>query len=316
MKIFEIITEAPRRNDELIQKVKDLWDSGMTSTGQIAAELGITSAVVSQILFKYYSDRSGKEEHKKYSPELIQQVKDLWDSGVNSYADIENKLGIPKQQIANILWKYYPSRSNKKEKYSPELIQQVKDLWDSGITSASQIASKLKINRPKVAEILKLYYSDRSNKQEHFSPELIQQVKDLWDSGITYQSEIASKLGITKNQARSILDRYYTNRPNKQEHGEVPRALMPSIVNMYKNGQSPSTILKLLNINASESGVRHVLKQLPNWEEIRAEHLANKPTRKQNVATTDIDRPGTIGNKRSKGPSSRHTAGVDWPKYG
>lgn len=265
MKIFEIITEAPRRNDELIQKVKDLWDSGMTSTGQIAAELGITSAVVSQILFKYYSDRSGKEEHKKYSPELIQQVKDL---------------------------------------------------WDSGITSASQIASKLKINRPKVAEILKLYYSDRSNKQEHFSPELIQQVKDLWDSGITYQSEIASKLGITKNQARSILDRYYTNRPNKQEHGEVPRALMPSIVNMYKNGQSPSTILKLLNINASESGVRHVLKQLPNWEEIRAEHLANKPTRKQNVATTDIDRPGTIGNKRSKGPGSRHTAGVDWPKYG
>ena len=61
MKIFEIITEAPRLKPELIQKVKDLWDSGMTSAGQIAAELGITSAVVSQILFKYYSDNQRRD---------------------------------------------------------------------------------------------------------------------------------------------------------------------------------------------------------------------------------------------------------------
>ena len=319
MKIFEIITEAPRRNEELIQKVKDLWDSGITSQKEIALKLRITPAQVMSILAKYYRDRPNKQKHEKFSPELIQQVKDLWDSGVTSHKEIARELGLSDRQASTILINYYPDRINKtkKDKISTELIQQVKDLWDSGVTSHKEIAAKLNLSNVQVSNILHDYYSDRKNKQEtNLTPELIQQVKDLWDNGITVGKEIEKELGLTKNQVANILKKYYPDRVGKRMLGTVPNELIPSASQMYKNGQSPATIVQMLGLNVDRTTIVDVLKKQPNWNEIRAEHLVNRQARKQKVATTDIHKPGTIGNKRSKGPSSRHTAGVDWPKYG
>ena len=244
---------------------------------------------------------------------------------MRSYDELAAELGINFAKVNYILNKYYPNRIDKQEKevLTSELIQRVKELWNTGKHSAKEIAAELGTNDIKVQNILSKLYKDRPGKieSEKWSPELIQQVKDLWDSGITSPKQIAAELGISNQKVQNILLKHYKDRTGKLEQGEVPRELMPSIVSMYKNGQSLSTIIKLLGINASRSGVDHALRQLPNWEEIRAEYLTNRPTRKQNVATTDIYRQGRVGdskggNQFSKSPGSRHTAGWNWPKYG
>jgi hypothetical protein len=204
-----------------------------------------------------------------------------------------------------------------------ELIQKIIDLWQNGLRSYDEIAKKLNIPSRHVARYLHKYFFNRDDKkeQEIVDPVLIQKIKDLWNGGMSSATLIAHELNMDLDRVKNILHRHYSDRPNKRKQGSIPQEIMSKLIQMYKNGQSNPTIIKTLNLDVTPTGINIALKKLPNWEEIRAEHLANKPTRKQQVATTDIYKPGTPGdgkggNRFHKGPGSRHTTGVNRPKYG
>ena len=171
-----------------------------------------------------------------------------------------------------------------------------------------------------------MYYADRPNKREMIS----RQASESDKHGIVVDfmngmdpGDIASKYNVTQAFVRrtvvvTIGQDEYDNEVNAKREistapipGKITADMIPIMVNLYRNGNTLDSIADKLPRTVSASSILKKLKSLPDWLDIRMDYEKNRKRRlPAKQATTRIYRPGTIGNLRSKGPSSRHTSGM------
>lgn len=296
---------------ELIQKVKDLWDQGLTYP-KIASKLGISEDKVSYIITEYYKDK--KTRHELSTPEEIQQVKDLWNQDI-AIKDIALQLGIKPHRVSDIVAKYYKERELRNTFHSSELIQQVKDLYDQGLPGP-ETASKLGITLAQVDYILERHYSERTPRVMDYTPELIQSVKDLWDQGLPMK-KIALEVGKKLSQVDTILNRYYKDRERRAALFLPTPEEKDRAIKMFTNGVTNKGIGQIFGVVPTT--IARYMERLPNFEELLGKRLAaidaHKEAAKLAQANTKIYRPGEIGNLRSRGPGTNTVRATKNKKY-
>jgi len=199
--------------------------------------------------------------------------------------------------------------------FSSDIIAKVKSIWDEN-KEYLEICNILNLKKHQVDRILKTYYPDRKKRVVVHSPKDIAYLKQLHDDGTSYK-EISELTGYTKDIVYSILARYYPEREKRGIYSPPKGIQMNDAIRMgnrYSTGQGIRTIAKDYNVNPTV--IYYWLKKLPNFNDLRNNYLANRDSYKKEQSTTKIHRAGTMDNKKSKGPQTKHTQGVNWPKYG
>ena len=102
------------------------------------------------------------EGYPAYPPEIIEQVKKLFDKGF-SRKDIANELGIAENQVGNILNNHYKERELKRLDFTPAQIALVKQLFDQGL-SFDNISAKSNLSIQRIEDLLKHHYKDRQKR--------------------------------------------------------------------------------------------------------------------------------------------------------
>lgn len=200
----------------------------------------------------------------------------------------------------------------------PDLVLKIMSMWDEGLRQTA-IADALDITPKRVDTILNNHYKDRPNKKLELAKlmgdaEREQMVLDFID-GKTVDA-IADRNGVAASfVAYTIVskighDEYELIK--KQRHGMVgiKKGKTPeeieAMANEYAKGKSYPQIAKAFGVNAGT--VQYHVTRNPRFADILKQHEENKPKKVvHSPTTTDIHRPGTVGNRRSKGPNSRHT---------
>lgn len=207
-----------------------------------------------------------------------------------------------------------------------EKLARVKQLWDEG-WKHKDIAELLGMVPNTVSHWLKDYYPDRPRQQTFLALALTDADKadivSKWQNGQSVV-DISNEYGVKHmTVARIIINavgkEQYDNRI-KANQGKAGYNKMTTpdqieqMASMYRSGMSSPAIGNKFNVTAST--VLHHLKKRSDWSELEAEYKNNHVRKSSGPALTDKTRSGEIGNLRSKGPRSRHTSGVSWPKYG
>lgn len=311
---------------DLIDSVKANRDNGKTAK-ESADELGLSVQQVIGILKRYYADR---DKLTPLDQDTIDLVKLSWDEG-KTKKEIAADLGLNKVTVGNILHKYYRERPNKTGPAEEKTIELVKAAWDQGRTP-TEIAKILNLKDRAVDNILLKYYPNRDNKIVQWSLALsdndrAQIVSDFLNGKpvLALAKEYGiSTAGTERTIKQQIGDENYRreiekrkNTPGVRARDKLSSTQLNKIRDMYANGVTLADIVTYFDGVVSQATIeRNMLKQ-PDYAELRAKRDERK--RKIDtgtVTTTKIHRAGTIDNQRSKGPGSRHTSGVDWPKYG
>lgn len=107
----------------------------------------------------------------------------------------------------------------KRINYETEM--QILGIYYSGITIMNQICEKSKCSEDSVRRVLKKHglSVSRSYKRARITPEIINRVRELYDSGMHFR-DIAVNLSIGSTTARNIVNEYkdkYKNTPEKAE---------------------------------------------------------------------------------------------------
>lgn len=262
-------------------------------------------------------------EAKKLSQDVIDAVKAKWDEGKTAI-QIADELGFDRTKVSNILKKYYSDRPNK-SRYDQETIELVKLDWDSG-KLPMEIATNLNLDITTVRHILNKYYPDRSGKRIEFAKALNDEDKAnmvlAFMSGKT-ATEIANEYGLEHTTIKGILKNRLGHKydvemarrrslPGEDISGKITPEMLDKAIHMYRQGKSTVLISDELGNVVGPSSIYDRLKSLPNWPEIRADYERFGRIKRPKQVTTKVTRAGEIGNLRSKGPSSRHTHGVEW----
>jgi hypothetical protein len=92
------------------------------------------------------------ERHKKHPPELIANVCQYWDQGLD-YKTIAKNIGITPQAVNKIILKHYNDRNLRRKPAEGTEIQQITDLYSQGIRIA-EIARKLNMPWNRVKSII------------------------------------------------------------------------------------------------------------------------------------------------------------------
>lgn len=131
MRLYELILETGAHHEsELIQKVKDLFDKGLTYP-LIADQLGLSINQVRGIIGIHHEDRERRLED--WSPEEIELLKKLYDQGLE-FKDIGMKLGRSKKSINWAIIEFYPDRKQRHRR--PTLDEKIRmgELYATGMT--------------------------------------------------------------------------------------------------------------------------------------------------------------------------------------
>ena len=258
------------------------------------------------------------------SKEFIQQVRAAWDLGFRP-REIAELLGIENSKnITNVLTKHYPTRQGKQFSVFPEeLIQKVKDAWDSGIHSNKNISKVVGCTPQQANIILRTRYANRSGKMKiTATDDMISQMKAMYDANWSYQ-EIGKKLGLTPKQTNMFITRYYKER-KKRNLGEpkgrvVTEDDIKEMIKLYRRGYStpwigkkywlsPTNVLKWFQRRLSHAGY---LKLLADNKAARTgKERAGRVTR-------GITKPGSFSNSTTglpnlhgQAPGGKHQAGT------
>lgn len=267
------------------------------------------------------------ETSKKYDQQTIDLIKSKRDSGKSS-STIADELGLSVSQVRHIIKRHYTDRVRLQQPIDDDTIELVKMLWDEG-KGPTAISKDLGIPLKKVNRILELKYPERQHKTlmagNALTDEDKKQITDLFLNGAS-ATDIADQFGIDISTVPKLLykligvDKY--NEIKKQRYGQQGLTVgttpeqVQQMADLYSKGYSSSSIPKMLGLNVQNSTVDYHLRRLPNWIEIRTDHLINKQSKPSVAVTTTKTRGGIGDNLRSKGPQSIHTSGVNWPKYG
>jgi IS30 family transposase len=216
-------------------------------------------------------------------------------------------------------------------KLDQDTIDLVKMLWDEGKKTGA-IADDLGLSFNSVNGILRQYYPSRPGKLLKLGSALTDDDKNTIVSRFINQdtpTEIAKDYGIYSTTVSDILQRKLSvdkyndiMEPRKKLAGtRVSYKVTPEILNkikeLYVAGKSFRDISAHLDNLISSNNVYMAMARQPDYAELRAKR--DERTRKVKhspVATTNKTPAGIGDNQRSKGPRSRHTSGVNWPKYG
>jgi len=212
-----------------------------------------------------------------------------------------------------------------------DTIDLVKMAWDEGKTPVA-IATDLGLSPGSVRHILHRYYKSRQGKLVKLSSALTDDDKTTIVSRFLNQAtldDIGNDYGVADTTITGILksklgvDRYNDIISSRKRSigTEISNKITPEmrdkIRELYITGMSAHDIANAIDNIIAARNVYAAMKREPDYAELRAARDARKQKVKTgNASTTKIYRPGTIGNLRSKGPQSRHTSGVNWPKYG
>ena len=86
---------------------------------------------------------------------------------------------------------------------------------------------------------------------------------------------------------------------------------------LYAAGKQLNHIADYFDNIIGITSIGPAMRRQPDYAELRAKRDENtRKVKHSPVATTNKTPAGIGDNQRSKGPRSRHTSGVNWPKYG
>lgn len=212
-----------------------------------------------------------------------------------------------------------------------DIIDLVKIYFDEGKKPA-EIANALNLTPRQVRKILDKYYSDRKNKilklaqalNNDDKQEIVLKFKngeDLISLSRSYGISPKAVMTVVKNILGQEEYNYELKRRQSTSGKYIKNKITPEMADiirkLYVQGKTLQDISNYFNNVINYQAVSQAMKRQPDYEELRAKR--DEITRKVKhspVATTGFTRPGEIGVGRIKGPSSRHTSGVNWPKYG
>lgn len=181
-------------------------------------------------------------EERSIDPDLIRAVKVSWDEN-QSPIQISKKLDLSYTRVMKILSKYYFNRAGKFE-YKKLPSETIKDIFDAKKENMAneEIADALGLTTRQVWYVLSFYPNNPVIHGNHrWEEEEKKAVKTLLDNGLSIE-EIGTELGMKKTQVTSILLRYYPHRSNKRKFNKVSPELRQQVLDLRKQGISPSEI--------------------------------------------------------------------------
>jgi endonuclease YncB( thermonuclease family) len=215
--------------------------------------------------------------------------------------------------------------------FSPDIIADVRKAYDLGYTM-KEIGQLTDLTVPKVGYILDRYHKDRNKRIENIAqaatPEDKVEMARLWQDGENVRN-IAKKFAVDTTTVERWLDEILGQGTVKKDvalkrsqpgteriAGKVTPEMVQKMRELFKTGMIARDISASLGNVVVPRTVSLTLAKQPDYVELRAQWETNyrRKVRPKLSATTGIYRPGTIGNLRHKGPSSRHMSGVFSPK--
>lgn len=215
-------------------------------------------------------------------------------------------------------------------KLDQDIIDLVKISWDEG-KKPKAIAADLGLSSTQVGNILKKYYPSRPGRMLALASGLTDQDKNsivsrflnndtIQNMSKEYSVSTDTVTGILKNK---LGDRYYTeinkrkNTPGNQLSNKITPEMLSKMGELYAAGKQIVDIAHYFDNVVTAQSIPVAIRRLPDYEELRAKREENtRKVKHSPVVTTRKTPAGIDGNQRSKGPQSRHTSGVNWPKYG
>ena len=210
--------------------------------------------------------------------------------------------------------------------FSSDIIADVRQAFDLGYP-LKEIGQLTDLTVPKVSYILDKYHKDRNKRIDNIAqaatPEDKVEIARLWQAGENIRN-IASKFAVDRTTVERWIDEKLgpgtVDRDNQQRRtlpssdrlaGKVTPEMIQKMRELYKQGFSLAEISDQLGKVIVGRTVLATLVKQPDYAQLRAEWENNKKgkVKPKLSATTGIYRPGTIGNRRSKGPYTKHTAG-------
>jgi hypothetical protein len=273
-------------------------------------------------LFENHSFFPLQERRNFITQDEINAVKAKWDEGKKP-SEISSDLGINCRRVNLILNQFYQDRPGKKSATDADTIELVKLDWDAG-KKPMEIADNLGLDVSVVATILKTYYPNRPGKVVSYTGALTDDDKAEIVAAFRNgdgPSKIADRYGLSELAIHDIIVSRIGEEEYKQEMAarrsmpgvHVPSKVTPEmlekIIDLYRQGNGPTQIADKLNNVVTRTTVDKHLKDLPNWEEIRAEHDKFAKRKGRGPTTKKKTRAGEIGNLQSKGRGSKHFDG-------
>jgi len=261
----------------------------------------------------------------------IDQLRSLVDQGFTSN-DIADKFNKPVEKIRSDIKRHYPDREKKFTFVTPDTIETLKNLWDEG-WRREEIAELMGLKLRRIDHLLSAYYPNRPNKQFQKpqttlgTPDVKREVADLWRSGMNLR-DIGKKYEIDHGTAQQWIDEILGQGTVKKDvelkrsqpgtdhlAGKVTPEMLKTMRYLYQQGTSLTDISdKLGNVVVPRTVLATMVKQ-PDYAQLRADWEKNRQRVAPKLpANRKIYRAGTIDNRRSKGPSSKHMYGVFTPK--
>ncbi len=332
MRASEFIVEvASTVTPDRIEDLKKLYDSGV-SNEEIAKLLDIHSATVKKWLNTFYKDRVKRQTTSNIDVD-IDKLKQLVDQG-KTYREIASIMGYDPDVMLKLIKNRYKDRTRKftPVKMTPERLKDIKDAYDLGY-KIREIGELFDTSPAQIGNILTKYYPDRAQRVVHTAKaatsEDIEKAIALWKNGEGIKN-IGDAVGVDATTVtRWLIDKFGSDEVEKEQTRRrstggslhISRKVTPEmrdkIRELYVTGMKLDDIAIAIGSVIAPRNVESAMTREPDYAELRAKRDERKQQiKKANVATTKIYRPGTIGNLRSKGPQSRHTQGVNWPKYG
>lgn len=332
MRAWEFITEGAKSlTQDQIADLKKLFDDG-TPNSDIAKLLDITPTELKKALTLYYPDRVKKRVPR--SDVDVEQLKQLVDQG-KTHKEIADIMGLPSNVVMSLVKSRYKDRARKftPVKMTPERLQDIKDAYDLGY-SLKEMGQLFNTSGAQIGNILTKYYPERKPRLVHVAKAATQEDKaaafELWNNGIGIRG-IAKKIGVDADAIKNWLaDQYGQDAVDQEQERRktiggsslrMPNKVTPEMKEkmrkLYVTGMILRDIADALDNVVDPRTVLAAMSREPDFEELKAIRDERKQKVKMKMdATATIYRPGTIGNRRSKGPQNRHTWGVSWPKYG
>jgi hypothetical protein len=212
-----------------------------------------------------------------------------------------------------------------------DTIDLVKLAWDEG-KPRKAIADDLGLKDKQVAYILAKYHQSRPQRLLNLASALTDDDKNHIVTMFLNDEQVAiisKKYGIANHTVKNLLkhmlgvDRYNTIMSQRratsgeQLRNKITPDMLVKLRELYAAGKPVTHISDYFDNVISSQAIHTAIRRQPDYAELRAKRDENtRKVKHSPVATTAIYRPGTIDNQRSKGPQSRHTSGVNWPKYG
>jgi len=325
--IVEVVSTA---TPERLEDLKKLYDSG-TTIPDIAQLLDISTDTVKKWLNKVYPDRVKRQQPlDNVDVELLKKLVDQR----KTYTEISSIMGYPPKVVMSLIKSRYKDRPRKftPVKLTPDRLKDIKDAYDLGF-SLKEIGTLVNTSPGQIGNIIAKFYPERTPRIVHVAkaatPEDKKLAIDSWNAGNGIKN-IANSLGVdsaailnwlTDELGADAIKKEQERRKSVSGPLHTPNKVTPEIRDkireLYVTGMTLDDIAIAIGGIIASRNVESAMTREPDYAELRAARDARKQKVKTgNVATTKIYRPGTIGNQRSKGPQSRHTSGVDWPKYG